>query len=385
MRIGFDATALPDRPVGAGNYILHLARALAHEIQAGPEWASLELVIFAQRSKAAMLAAPCSSQVKLALVSDQPASVRLAWEQLVFPGLLRKMKIDQLHSPHYTLPFGFQGPAVVTFHDMTFFLYPELHTRTKRLFVRFMIPRSARKASALIAVSESTRQDTLRLLGVSPEKIHVIPLGVPPEFRPSDPGPALGPSDLQAVRQRYRLPEQFILFVGLVEPRKNLPALVRAFQVVAAQESSCHLVLVGREGWRVQEVHRLIRELGLENRVHFTGYVPAQDLPAIYNLAEMLVYPSIYEGFGLPVLEAMACGLPVIASNAASMPEVLADCGVLLPPKEHGLLAQAVLELLRNKEAHQRYSERGRQRAVIFSWQRAARSTLQVYQSVMAG
>ena len=391
MRIGFDATALPDRPVGAGNYIVYLVRALAAEIQKGLEWADLELVIFVQRSRAASLGVTSSGKVKLVLVKDMPAPLRLAWEQLVFPQLLQENGIDLLHSPHYTLPFGFRSPVVVTFHDMTFFLYPELHTIFKRIFFRFIIPRSAREAHAVIAVSESTHQDILRLLGVRPEKVHTIHLGIPPEFRPlaaaagQERQSLSGQPWLASIRKKYGLPGRFILCVGLVEPRKNLLSVIRAFQAVSKQEPSCHLVVVGRPGWQVKPVYRLVNELGLSPLVHFTGYVPAQDLPAIYNLAELLVYPSLYEGFGLPVLEAMACGLPVITSNVASMPEIVADSGVLLPPREDGLLAQAVLELLGNNETRQRFSEQGRQRASDFTWQRAAQSTLQVYRYILKG
>jgi len=306
-------------------------------------------------------------------------AVRLVWEQLIFPGLLWKMGVDLLHSLHYTLPFGCKQPVVVTFHDMTFFLYPKLHTLSKRLFFRFMIPRSAHRADALIAVSENTRQDIIRLLGVKPDKIMTVPLGLAPAFRPIH-----NPDALVVIRQRYHLPERFILFVGLIEPRKNLPSLLRALRI-AGQKAPCHLVVVGEPGWQVKSVYRLIQNLDLMGRVHFTGYVPVEDLPGVYNLADLLVYPSFYEGFGLPVLEAMGCGLPVIASNTASLPEITGEAGFLLPPGEDGLFAQAVLELLADKEARRRFSELGQQRAAAFTWQRAAQSTLDVYRCILEG
>lgn len=369
MRIGIDATALPPQPVGAGNYIIHFTRALASlDIDA-------ELVIFTHASRQALLGIEPNARVRLVALPDQAPPRRLAWEQMGLPTLVRQHRLDLLHNLHYTMPLFLPCPNVVTFHDMTFFLYPQLHTLSKRIFFRYMIHYSAKRASALVADSESTRQDAIRLLRLAPGRITTAPLGVTPDYHPV--------RDLarqEAVRQKYHLPERFILNVGLVEPRKNLPALLWAFAQISGRFPSEKLVLVGRKGWMVDQVFRLVDSLALLDRVCFTGYVDGNDLPVIYSMADVFVYPTFYEGFGLPVLEAMACGAPVITSNTSSLPEIAGDAGVLLPPEDEEGLAAALERLLLNEDERQARSLRGLALASAFTWERTARLTWQVYQ-----
>jgi glycosyltransferase involved in cell wall biosynthesis len=216
------------------------------------------------------------------------------------------------------------------------------------------------------------------LAGVPPTKIHTVLLGVTTDFHPEG-----DPAVLQAVRQKYQLPARFVLFVGLLEPRKNLPALLQAFSSLPSQTPEVKLVITGRQGWMYAQTLQLVQSLGLTERVHFTGYVEQSDLPRVYNLAEIAVYPSLYEGFGLPVLEAMACGTPVITSNVSSMPEITAEAGVLVPPGEVPALAQAIEHLLSDPTERQRRSALGLQRAAQFTWQRTAIQTMDVYTHVM--
>jgi glycosyltransferase involved in cell wall biosynthesis len=377
MRIGIDATALPPRPVGAGNYIIELIRGLERLDQAE------EFVVFAQPHGRELIGVAPRPGFEWAMVPKRSPQRRLVWEQAAFPRMLARTRLDLLHSLHYTRPIRLPCASVVTFHDMTFFLYPHLHTLPKRLFFPQAIRLSARKADALIADSESTRQDAIRLLHVSPAKIFTVPLGVSQAYHP-----ILQPERLEQVRRRYSLPEHFILYVGLVEPRKNLPMLLRAYQRLLEhhrQQGSGDappLVVVGRFGWRVEGIFELVDTLAIKEKVQFSGYIPAEDLPIVYNLADVFVYPSLYEGFGLPPLEAMACGTPVITTAVSSMPEHVGDAGILIPPQDERALFQALLALLQDPDLRRQLSEKGPERAAQYSWNRTAQETLNVYRRV---
>jgi len=372
MRIGLDATALPPQPVGAGNYIINLIRSL-HLCDS-----EYEFVVFAQRSRQHLFNLPSSPRLHWQAIHDMSPARRLIWEQITFPGLVKQANIDLLHTPHYTRPYQLTCPSVVTFHDMTFFLYPHLHTLAKRIFFANAIRISARRANALIAVSESTRQDAIRLLNIPQNKITAIPLGVDENFHPvSD------ESLLADVRQRYNLPEQFILYVGIVEPRKNLSLLINSYKTLVSEGTHPPLVIVGRFGWMYNELLDQIDTLGLKNQIHFTGYVPQADLPIVYNLAEVFVYPSIYEGFGLPPLEAMACGTPVITTAVSSMPEHVGDAGVLVPAEDETALSRAIQKVLTDQTLREQLRSKGPKQAAKFTWERTAQETLRVYRKVL--
>jgi glycosyltransferase involved in cell wall biosynthesis len=385
MRIGIDATALPPRPVGAGNYIIQLIRAIAlsnemtEPVLDANQPNGLEFVIFVQKSRLGSLNLEETPNLHLVVLPDLSPSLRLLWEQISFPRLAEKHQLDLLHSLHYTMPLAYPGRTVVTFHDMTFFLFPQYHTLPKRFFFRFFIRASSRKAVALIADSESTRQDAIRLVGVSAEKIFTAQLGVTQEFRP-----IRDETILQQTRQKYQLPEHFLLYVGTIEPRKNLPTLLQAYAAVADQMSAHRLVVVGLKGWMVRNIGQNSGQLKISDKVHFTGYVEQPDLPVIYNLADVFVYPSVYEGFGLPVLEAMACGTPVITSNVSSLPEIVGDAGVLLAPNDTQALGRSMLELINDPIQRQRLSIMGQERAAAFSWKRTAEKTIAVYRHVIS-
>jgi glycosyltransferase involved in cell wall biosynthesis len=373
MLIGIDATALPPDPVGAGVYIIQLIRSLA-VLETGHKF-----VIFAQESGRELIHIPPKQNLDWVVAPDKSPARRLLWEQTILPQLVRRSGVDLLHSLHYTRPLILPCASVVTFHDMTFFLFPHLHTRSKRLFFPLAIRMSARLADALIAISESTRRDAIRLLGLSAQKIFTVPLGISEEFQPiSD--QAL----LQARRLAYNLPDEFILYVGLVEPRKNLPLLLKAYSRLINKENTPALVIVGRFGWMYDDVLRQIDELNLKGKVYFTGYVPAQDLPIVYNLARVFVYPSLYEGFGFPPLEAMACGTPVITSAVSAMLDHVGDAGVLVPPNNEDALVQAMHTVLSNPTLRQGLAEKGLAQVAQFTWQRTALETLKVYEHVGA-
>lgn len=372
MRIGFDATALPSKPVGAGRYIVRLVRSLSSLNKEN------ELVVFVQDNRRSLIDTPPIENVRWVETPEISPARRLIWEQTTLPRLARQAGIDLLHSPHYTRPLNLPCASVVTFHDMTFFLYPELHTRAKRLFFPWMMRLSSRLANGIIADSESTRRDAMQILHIPADKISTVPLGIGEEFRRiADAGL------LEDCRRRYDLPQDFFLYVGLVEPRKNLPLLLGAYARLAKAEDPPPLVVVGRMGWMVEDVFRQVESLKLKERVKFTGYIPDQDLPLIYNLAQILLYPSRYEGFGFPPLEAMACGTPVITTAVSAMQDQVGEAGLLVPPQDEQALFDAMRRLMHDRLLREELSIRGQRQANFYTWDQTALKTLQVYQRVV--
>lgn len=371
MKIGIDATPLPPQPGGAGKYIIALVRHLA-QLDCDHRF-----VVFATPQGRQQIGELSSRNLEWVNVPGFPPALRLIWEQAGLPPIVHRYGLDLLHSLHYSSPISLSCPSVVTFHDMTFLLFPELHIRSKRLIFPPLIRSSAHRAAALIANSESTRRDAIRLLTIPPGRIHTTPFGVSKTFRPvSD------PRILADCRRRYRLPEGFILFVGLIEPRKNLPLLLHAYARLLDRQTAPPLVVVGRPGWDIRQVDRLVGALNLKEKVLFAGYFPDQDLPIVYNLAQVFVYPSTYEGFGFPPLEAMACGTPTISTSVAALLENIGEAGWLVPPLDENALVEALQTILNDAALQERLARAGIKRAAEFSWERTARLTVKVYESL---
>lgn len=373
MKIAIDATAVPPKPMGAGWYVLRLIVHLARLDT------SYKFIVFAQRCVQPFLAELPPDRVEIVWLPDKHPARRLAWEQTLFPRLIRQSGANLLHSPHYTVPLRLPIPTVVTFHDMTFFTHPHLHTLPKRLFFPWMMRRSAKKTNYLIADSENTRRDAIRLLSIPPEKIETVHLGYEDIFRPLD-----NPELLAATRQKYRLPEKFLLYTGAIEPRKNVSLLLTVFEQLAQRGLEQDLVLAGNLGWMYESVLSQIEGMAARKRVHRLGHVAYTELPPIYNLADVFVYPSIYEGFGLPPLEAMACGVPVITSNISSMPEFVGNAGILVPPDDETALMQAIERVLQDASLRRRLAVEGPRQASHFTWQHTAQKTLRIYEKVLA-
>jgi len=268
--------------------------------------------------------------------------------------------------------------TVFTLHDLIFRFYPEMHKPLNRWFLTLMMPRFLQAADAVVAVSECTKRDAVKTYGLDETKIKVIYEGVNPRFRRSS------PDDTSAVRRKYGLPERYVLSVGMIEPRKNLTSLLEAYVLLRNEDSQLKLVIVGKRGWLYEGFFRRLRELGLEDEVIFPGFVADEDLPASYSAADLFAFPSLYEGFGLPVLEAMACGTPVICSNTSSLPEVAGDAALLVDPNSVEALTRAIIDVLENKELRDELRAKGPRQAAKFSWEATARETLAVYESVLA-
>jgi len=379
MRIGIDATPLPKEPVGAGTYIIQLIRALTvcraeHETSRG----ELEFVIFAHQSGRNLIDIPASPGVNWTILPEKHPVHRLLWEQTTLPILVQHYNIDILHSLHYTRPAILPCASVVTFHDMTFILYPHLHSNIKRMLFPLVIRFSAQHSQALIAVSECTRLDSIRILNIPDHKIFTVPNGINEEFRPiSD------ITRLEECRRKYRLPKEFILYVGLIEPRKNLPGLLKAYTRLVQEGGRPKLVIAGRYGWGYEDVARQIRALNLKGKVLFTGYIPAQDLPMVYNLAQIFVYPSLYEGFGFPPLEAMACGTPVISSGESCMPEILGKAPLYFDAYNEDDIAKKMKTIISDKELRKDLIKKGLEQVKEYNWDECAKETLEVYKELL--
>jgi glycosyltransferase involved in cell wall biosynthesis len=272
--------------------------------------------------------------------------------------------------------------SVFTFHDAIYALFPKYHLPMNRIYLGLMMPRFLRRANAIITISECSRRDAVRLYGIAADRFHVIYEGVDPRFQPVG-----QPERLQEVRRRYGLPAEYLLAVGTIEPRKNLSVLLDAFLAVRARSGrqGLRLVIVGKKGWLFQEFFRRLAELGLDDgkQVVFPGYVANEDLPAVYGGAACFVFPSIYEGFGLPVLEAMASGAPVVCSNTSSLPEVAGDAALMVQPDDAGGFAGAVERILADDDLRGELRARGLRRAAEFTWERTARQTMDVYAGVL--
>jgi glycosyltransferase involved in cell wall biosynthesis len=288
-----------------------------------------------------------------------------------FPG------VTLFHATEHLLPKLSRARSVFTLHDIAYLLFPQYHLLQNRIYLALMMPRFLARADRIIAVSENTRRDALRFYRLDPAKIDMIPEGVEPHFRPET-----NPDRLVALRTRYALPARFLLYIGTIEPRKNLPTLLEAYRTLRDWGCEFRLVIVGKKGWLCKGFFHRLRELGLEGEVIFPGYIPDDDLPALYSAAEAFVFPSLYEGFGLPPLEAMACGTPVVCSNASSLPEVVGDAGLLVAPDDVSGLAAAVERVLADPSLRAELSARGRERAARFTWHETARRTLEVYQGL---
>lgn len=292
---------------------------------------------------------------------------------------LRKHPVDVLHV-QFTAPPFCPCPVVVNIHDLSFEHLPQTFLRRSRTQLRLTVRHSARRADRILTLSEHTRSDVIKTYKIDPAKVIAIPLAAPAHF-----GPVTDDRELQRVRHNYGIDGDYVLSVGSIQPRKNLVRLIQAYAALRISYASNRypkLVIVGKRGWLYDETWRALEETGVKDSIVLTGYVPEPDLLALYSGALCFVYPSYFEGFGLPPLEAMKCGTPVVVGNATSLPEVVGDAGLKVDPFDVSAIAGAINELIKNSELRRKLSVKGLERAELFDWRNTARQTLKVYEQV---
>jgi glycosyltransferase involved in cell wall biosynthesis len=302
--------------------------------------------------------------------------VRILWEQLAQPWQLGGL--DLVHELAFVAPVVMPRPFVVTVYDLSFLRYPERLPAARRLYLRAMTGLSCRRARRVIAISRSTANDLTHLLGLAPEKIDIAVPGVDARFVP------LPAEDVAAWRRKHGLPERFLLFLGTLEPRKNLTTLLRAYSALAEVErAQVHLVLAGGRGWMMDEIERVIEEHRLGGCVHRPGFVEDEDLVWWYNAADAVVYPSVFEGWGLPVTEAMACGRAALVSDISSLPEAVGDTGLRVPPDDVSAWTSALRRCIQDADWRRAEGERARAYAARFTWSSAAAATIESYEKAL--
>lgn len=374
MRIGINAQLLSNEPgyrqSGVSRYIERLLVTLP-EVMENPD----ELVILRSSKLVADEGYRRRPRERFKRLFERPG-LRTAWEQTVLPAEAFRQGVDLLHGPVNVVPLLATCPLVVTVHDLAYLRMPETVPARRRRYFTTMTSLAVRRADRVIAVSESTKTDIVELLNVPPERVTVTPLAADDRFRPQT------EDALDAFRAAQGIVRPFVLYLGNVEPRKNLPTLLRAFDAIAP-EVDHDLIVVGGEGWMTEEFHATLAGLRHRDRVRLHGYAPVEDLPAWYSAADLFAFPSLYEGFGLPPLEAMASGTPVVTSNVSSLPEVVGDAALTVPPTDVEALMDALRQGLTDSALREDLRQRGLARAAQFTWTRTALGTMAAYREAM--
>ena len=367
VRVLIDVSAIPDRPVGAGVYAVNLVAALD---RLGPS--DVEFHLLARREDAARWqhlapSATCHPEVPAA----RPA--RLAWEQARAAAMAERLNIDVWHGPHYTLPLRLRCRAVLTVHDLTFFDHPEWHEKVKVAYFRPMIRAATKRSEVLVAVSAGTARRLEEVLAPDAQVI-TIPHGVDHDRFSATPGDG----DAEALRGLGVRPP-YIAFVGTMEPRKAVPTLIEAFARLAPRNPDLRLVLAGRDGWGTEAVRAAVAGSGFATRILRLRWVPDGSLPALLRHAEVVAYPSFEEGFGLPALEALACGAPLVTTAGSPMAELAGDAALTIPPGDPHVLAKAIESLLADPERRGELRKLGPEVAALRTWEASAQRHLWAY------
>lgn len=373
MKILFDFSQIPEKRTGVGVYADHLLRELL--LQLRDEDHLIVLIQHDEHKVPSMLRGQSNATFRRLPAIFRNRLILLFFEQTFLPLILAHQHIDIIHSLHYTHPLYTLSRRVVTIHDLTLITMPELHTLGRKLVFPFFIKHALRFAESLIFVSQATENDAASIVPVSQAIKAVIPLGVDPKM-------------YNAIYSRQILNEHgvtspFLLFLGTIEPRKNIGRLIEAFDKVAEEYELLSLVIVGKRGWKYQDVFQRIESSKFRKRILVLGYATEQEKASFLQHSTALVFPSLYEGFGLPVLEGMAAGTPVITSNLSSLPEVGGDAAILVDPFSSEAIADAVRKILDDPQMANAMRVKGKSRAEEFSWQRVAAETYALYRRTL--
>lgn len=372
MNVGILSWMIDKKRTGVNNYLYNLIKNMIKNGKAN----EISLIHYEKSDD------PIYSQVNDIRIPEMPLKLTSA---IGIPQAVKNAEIDVLHVPvhwyNQITPFVLNREIkkVLTLHDLTPILFPEMHTRETNLTWKSSLKFIKNKTNIVICDSISTKNDCIKLLNIPEKRLKVIPLSADEQYKPL--------KDKEKIREElkrgYNIDSPFILFVGTLEKRKNVPALLKSFYKLKKSELDHKLVIVGGKGWKYTKIFDLIEELNLQNEVIFTDYVSDEYLVKLYNAADLFVYPSLYEGFGLPPLEAMACGCPVITSNTSSLPEVVADAGIMINPNDVDSLTESMLKILTDPELREELSRKSLERAEMFSWKKTAKETWKVYEDVL--
>lgn len=378
-RIGFDATAAFTQGGGIGRYTRELLSAVLQTNE------RFHFSIFSAKPDRPLPVQPLQFDHDHVRFKQLPLSPRWLYRiwyrlRLPIPVQLFTGGVDLFHSPDFVLPpVAANIPTLLTVHDLSFVYYPETFTSSLVAYLNRVVPWSVKRATHVLADSVATKQDLMTLYETPEDKISVLYSGVNARF-----APVRNADQLQTVRAKYALGEApFILTVGTLQPRKNIQMLVQSFKPLAG-ESDIQLIVAGGKGWLYEQLLDGVQRAGLQERVQFIGFVEDADLPALYSAADVFAFPSIYEGFGLPILEAMACGTPVLASNSSSLPEVTGEAGVLIAPDDEAAWTHWLRRVREDEALREKLIARGRERTQDFSWEDSARQLHHIYSQMLS-
>jgi len=373
MRIGINASKIYDVHTGVGRYTSNLSRSILKTDSKNDYY-----LYTPGRVGNADVAEIEGSDLEKPAVFIQNNTLRILWEQMVLPMYSRKDRLDLFHYTDHALSLLFRKcPIIITVHDIAYLRLPNLLNTSRKVYKKNILQISIKKAEVIIVDSYATKKDIVEYFGIREGKIRVIHLGVEGRFRPIN--------NVESFRLKNNLPSKMILNVGTLEPRKNVVSLIKAFNELRKKGFKDYkLVIAGNKGWLYEEIFKEVIHSDLEREVLFLGVVKDKDLPVLYNCADIFVYPSLYEGFGLPPLEAMACGIPVITSNTSSLPEVIGDAGIMVDPTDINSLCESMYILLKDKELWNRMRNMGLERSKLFSWDKTAEKILKVYDDVFS-
>jgi len=377
IKIGINARALQARPTGVAKYILN---SILNLKTANGKNDNDYMLFFGSDRPVPEAILNAGFKYDIPKMSTHNQILKLLWAQAYLPFATRRHKLDLFHEYSLVSPAVKRCRTVLTVYDIAPLYLPDCYTYATRLYLKSLLPRSIRQADRIIAISKNSKDDLIRHFKVTPDKIEVVHAGVDETFRPIH-----DRCELERIKKIYNIRGDFILAVSLISPRKNLTRLIKAFKVLKDQKKTDgQLVIVGRKAWLYEEVFREAVSSGLEKDIVFCGHIPDEHLVCMYSAASVFAYPSLYEGFGLPILEAMACGAPVVASNISSIPEVCGQAALLVDPYSIEELARALDSVINNPGLRQDLIRKGLEQASRFSWKKTSEDTLAVYEKAMS-
>ena len=375
-RIAIDYTAAVRQGGGIGRY----TRGLVHALTATPLRDEYVLLV-AGRGNDPELDSPCF-HIRNLPIDERYTNIIWHRAGLPFPKVeWFTGPIDIFHSPNFVLPPVARASTVLTIHDLSFIRVPQCAEPSLREYLARVVPKAVTRADRVLADSHNTKKDIIELLEVSPDKVDVVPAGVDDRFRP-----VADSNSLETVRRKYHLGKgPFILSLGTLEPRKNFTGVMEGYALLKHEQKLPHrLVIAGGKGWLCEGIFETVRRLQLEDEITFAGFIEDKDLPALYSLADLFAFPTLYEGFGLPVLEAMACGTPVVTADNSCMPELVGDAAILIDARDTEGLAEAMGQVISDQELRDSLIEQGLARARLFTWPQAAQKLLEAYNRLLA-